>query len=140
MFAFLKKAFIVLTLLAATAVAANSCRQCDGMMTLDFKLPVTQDQVKRLAAVSLHGCATGDQYDIIGYSHRLVVCDFPHVSACYEWKVHLKVWRYCGNGGMLDFTRNDFCSAGVCALEINLLLACDKSVTCATDCNMAQCT
>lgn len=130
----------MLMLLFPNAMARNGCRQCNAMMTLETKQQIMQTQAEAMAKASIGSCATGGEYQIIGYSSRLSVCSInAEYALCYEWKIHLKIWRYCGNGSLLDFTKMDFCSSGVCALKVNLYMKCNRSVDCASKCNIAQC-
>lgn len=140
MFVIFKYALVFITLFTNYAVARNGCRRCNGQKVITFKDYVTLDQLNKYVDASLgDGCATGNQFAVQGRALVQGTCLDEMPQRCKQWKVGFVAWRYCGNGGLANFTRRDKCLAGICAATETTTLYCDKSVDCQSTCHMNLC-
>lgn len=130
--------FALLVALAGIALAADSCRQCSGFILIIFKERYNLDNINYFLGGTLAKCATGGQYDVIGYSTSDCVTNQGH-SLCAIWRIELKTWRYCGNGGLVYLSKTDRCVGSVCAQDERLSLSCNRSCWCRGRCNINEC-
>lgn len=130
--------FLVLSLFIDLAVAKNPCRQCNADLVIHFKDHMSYSNVAKYVAGTLGKCATGAQYDMT----KTFPSDCQIINneqACRTWEIYYYVWRYCGNGGIVNLKRTGFCSGDVCAIDDRLYMKCVKSVQCAGTCNCSEC-
>lgn len=148
-----KALFIFTGLIAIAAAGHNSCRQCKGAQTITLNTRVGNAQALAFFKASIGNCATGGDLEVTSAlgSDCEVPCatnrEMPHTTycvlwaprVCRIWTINVKVWRYCGNGGLVNLKKANHCSGGLCASSDNLSLTCWKSVECRGDCNCGSC-
>lgn len=146
-----KALFILVAVFSSNVLGGhNSCRQCSGKQVMLFNNHITQDQATSFFRNSIGSCATGGQLNIDQVEAD--ACQFDCLKwngsqcalhggpmRCSKWVFWIKVWRYCGNGGAVNITNTQHCSAGVCTTSDTLSMTCNRSVECRGDCNCAQC-
>lgn len=133
-------------------VAANSwsCRQCVGGYHFVFSVPISEAKAREFLSAGLLNCATANQYDITQTEKGLcdATCVRPgmppncapvNAPLCREWFFHLKVWRYCGNGGKVFWNKDPHCTGNICTSADTLSLSCYASVNCIGKCNCKLC-
>lgn len=143
---------LTLPIFLGRALSGNSCRQCSGTHTLSFPNFVTEDNGLAFVEYSLGNCVTGYDYYVEKTEKRN--CQTPCMSIsgspghqclqyapleCKDWIFHLKIWRYCGNGGSVNLPKGHNCSPAVCADVDTLTLNCNKSVGCKGNCDCKKC-
>lgn len=140
-----------LILLACLAGADNSCRQCTGSQLLVFSKEVLENDAINFFETRFNKCATGPDYEITSTSYSGCHCTDPDkvppykncaqvgLTACTVYVFNLNVWRYCGNGGTVDFTKPSYCDGAICVTKDNLNLTCNRSVQCKSPCVCKDC-
>lgn len=129
---------LIVSIFATLSVARKSCRQCFGSLEIHFGDYTTLDNVQTYVAGTFGMCATGRQYGMTSYTFDECITK-NNAQACKTWNLKYDAWRYCGNGGKVDYKRIGFCSGDVCADEDRLYMKCVKSVECVGDCKCSQC-
>lgn len=131
---------ILTSLFVSAAIAANSCRQCYGDLTIVYPAFVSLGTSNAYVKPVLAGCATGDEFDTTAVRHGNDCYDYATYTACKTWIYTLRVWRYCGNGAKAIKSRTKICDGGsFCASTSFLDLTCYKSVSCAGSCDKRVC-
>lgn len=125
---------IVVSLLASSATARDGCRRCYGTLELGFADYTSKSVASDVAANALDGCATGNQYYLNPFNGEVCV-----QGKCMRWKITAAVYRYCGNGGKVNFQKSFSCSGAVCSTYTSLVMNCDKSVDCVGTCTADFC-
>lgn len=140
MLSVIRLTFILLSLFAGRSAAYNGCRQCYGSLEVNFQTQVTQAQATNFMSSNLEGCATGNQIAILGYSNPTNDCAVgASPPRCKIWNISMRVWRYCGNGGVLKVNKVLQCFNNICSNFLNLDMTCTKSVGCIGKCDAAAC-
>lgn len=141
-------------LIIGQALSKNGCRACEGTQSLTFSAGITQEAATSFLVQSVLGCATGDEYQIDridrggcqtdclreGGVPPDTQCAAEGPQKCHIWLFNIKIWRYCGNGGLLTLRRGSYCDKfSICSLTDTLTLTCHKSVECHTKCDCSKC-
>lgn len=129
-----KAILLFVALFAGQVISANSCRQCWGKQTIEYKNRVTQQDATNFFTASLGDCATGADYriDAVAPSDCLQ-------GKCKKWVFTLWIWRYCGNGPSNYVNKGAHCIGSVCAVSDERGLTCHHSVQCKWDCDCLEC-
>lgn len=130
--------FIMLSVLAGSAVARNGCRQCRGQRTINFKNSVSIEDATAYLKFVLSDCATANEFDILGCSPSQCL-DETMSALCKTYYFSLRIWRYCGNGGNIDFKQQNICHGNVCLNTDHLFMECTRSVDCRSKCTCSMC-
>lgn len=124
----------------------NGCRQCLGTYTiyLDDK-GASEADARKFAQAALSECATGGEIELgLAESDDCAAdcttdCKASESIVCKIWHFgNAKVWRFCGNGKLINFTKPSRCYSGICAQEF-VTMECCLSVNCKTACECAHC-
>lgn len=145
MFAVFKSTILLAIFCAGSVIASKSCRQCHGELTVTFDGFATRALADEVFKSNLNGCATANQYDILGVRYDDLCNNSASPIACTKWIYTVKVWRYCGNGSNvlkskvephLSFTCDD---GKRCSASSYLSMTCNPSVECRGSCSNLQC-
>lgn len=155
MFLFLKAILLLVIFLASRVKSRNGCRQCIGRQFLRFDNFKTQEHAIESFKVSIGQCATGNEYEFevinlfdcrqpcltsITLPSGEVKCQtYTGIKECKAWTYGIKVWRYCGNGGIVNFSKGRQCLDYRRVARDDTILSCDKSVDCHGQCDCKQC-
>lgn len=127
--------FAILLLASHFVAAGKSCRQCTGSEDITFTEDVTQAQALNYGWASIHGCLSGGD----ALSPKIDGYDCLSPSKCRRWVMQYVVWRYCGNGGAVFFTKRNLTFAGVTSVYDSFTFKCELSVKCGPDKCQGQC-
>lgn len=131
---FVNTILLIISVFTANALAAKSCRQCSGTIGATFKDFALKDEATAWVKGRIGNCAGGDKIDILGYSNPLQDCNAA--QKCKSWKIDVKVWRYCGNGGTVDVYKTNQCVFKTCSVNDRLQMTCHPSVECKSLCDL----
>lgn len=132
---------VLLSFLTTVVSGKNSCRKCSGTQVLDFAVKVDADEATLFGIESLKECATGGDFTVnFAEPVELVYpCAVGYPQTCRVWRLHLTIWRYCGNGGSVALYKGHACHGWVCVLTDFLNLLCYESVECRGECESDKC-
>lgn len=142
MLSIVKIAVLVLSLFSGDVLAKNGCRQCVGWLTITFKQFMDRTDIPTYVRLALSdkNCATGGQIQVGRMTPINDSCRRNYgIDSCYSWKINIRPWRYCGNGGSAVGSWKDRCFNGYCAGLESLLLTCTQSVACSGTCTPSDC-
>lgn len=142
MISILRILLAVTSLLVSSVVARNSCRQCEGELSIRFKEYMTHDEAAKYILTSLNSCATNNEFQITGYRNPFDYCNMEsNPLRCQLFTFNIKAWRYCNNGGTVSWSKGRVCIFGsnICTAAVDLNMKCTKSVDCHGTCDGIQC-
>lgn len=150
MHGFLNFATLLFSLFAGQALSLNGCRQCSGTVTLTFPTWLDPPRAQHYFDERFSACATHSDYTATKGARYQCQCTHGRYAGCeakgvndncrqHTWTV--QAWRYCGNGGKVDFNKN-FVPQGFPtnqAFNFKVAMTCTHSVICKGDCNCSDC-
>lgn len=136
--------FLILIFVGLVLGGEDSCRQCQGTQSIAFDTYTSPAAAEQFFRFSIGYCATGEDYWIDLVEKKDCTIQYTKGSTlgsfvCLNYVFHIRVWRYCGNGGTVELPKFDHCQGKLCASTDNLNMKCHKSVHCRSDCNCDAC-
>lgn len=147
---FLKVSYVILALFSSK-VLGQGCQQCTGTQTLTFTNYILPERATTFFLTKFWECATGRDYKINGVtsSNCLTGCisrdmagncvQTGNLPQCKTFNINVSAWRYCGTGGSVKLTKNNYCLGVDCAVQNELVMTCTRNVQCGGTCYCNQC-